>query len=297
MKPAATAAGFCIPAAPLAGTNPQEATIAAVGRMNPMLRILARVTFALLLLPLLLIRPGQAVAHDRLTDSVPKAGARTEPIDAVSLVFNNAVLGTGAAVQVQGPSGTVQQDTPAVSGARVTQKLRTPLANGSYQVIWRVVSSDGHPISGKFDFTVEGANDAAGSAASSRSSDASSEATIPATSPKPTPPAQEVPTSETDNNAPLIIAAAALALLLIAGGAFLTKGRLKDDDADTHGVAEESDESRSPAEPHDSAPTTTDSRSAEADSGTDADSTSSPATRQDDEPGPRDQHSDEHPRD
>lgn len=262
-----------------------------------MLRILTRVTFALLLLPLLLINPGQAMAHDRLTDSVPKAGARTEPIDAVSLVFNNAVLGTGAAVRVDGPAGTVAQGTPAVSGARVTQNLKTPLANGGYRVVWRVVSSDGHPISGAFDFTVEGASDPADSAASSRSADASSEATIPPSSSKPTPPAQEVPTSETDNNAPLIIAAAALALLLIAGGAFLTKGRLKDDDVDTRtgeASADESSPSQAANKPDEKI---ADSGRAEADSGTDTGSTSSPDSGDNEGSGPRDQHSDEHPRD
>lgn len=194
------------------------------------MRFFARLAAALLALPVLLIAPGVAQAHDTLVSTTPKSGATTAPVQSVSMVFNEAVLNTGAAVTVTGPDGPVAQGAPSINGATVSQDLRQPLANGSYAVTWRVLSSDGHPISGVFKFTVAGASQSPSTATSSEGGQTLTSSA--ATSSAPTPPAQQVPTTATDNNAPLIIAAAVLALLLIAGGAYLAKSRLKDDNAD-----------------------------------------------------------------
>lgn len=198
------------------------------------MRILARIGAALLLLPLLLLTPGTAQAHDTLLSSNPKDGATTAPIEKVTLTFNEAVLRTGAAMQVIGPNGDVAQGSPVISGPTVSQPMRPPLANGSYKVLWRVLSADGHPISGTFQFVVQGATQSpsTSTAASGSTSAAGDSLTAQPTSSVPTPPVQQVPTSSTDNNVPLIIGAAALALLLIAGGALLSRSRLKDDNAD-----------------------------------------------------------------
>ncbi|REF32262.1 copper resistance CopC family protein [Calidifontibacter indicus] len=200
------------------------------------MRILARLSAALLLLPLLFLAPGEAQAHDTLLSTTPKSGATTAPVQSVSMVFNEAVLSTGAAVTVDGPDGAVAQGSPSINAATVSQDLRQPLANGSYKVTWRVLSSDGHPISGSFSFVVAGATASSSSTTSSATAGATQSdetlTTPSASSSAPTPPVQQVPTSSTDNNAPLIITAAVLALLLIAGGAFLARTRLKDDNAD-----------------------------------------------------------------
>lgn len=196
------------------------------------MRILARLSAALLLLPLLFLAPGAAQAHDTLLSTTPKSGATTAPVQSVSMVFNEAVLSTGAAVTVDGPDGAVAQGSPSINAATVSQDLRQPLANGSYKVTWRVLSSDGHPISGSFSFVVAGATASSSSTTSSATQSDETLTSPSASSSAPTPPVQQVPTSSTDNNAPLIIAAAVLALLLIAGGAYLARTRLKDDNAD-----------------------------------------------------------------
>ena len=84
----------------------------------------------------------------------------TEAPAAVTLTFS-AELTTGAGateVQVLDAAGTVVNDGDAVTeGTTVTQPLSPDLANGAYRVLWKVVSGDGHPISGEFAFTVQAA--------------------------------------------------------------------------------------------------------------------------------------------
>ena len=184
----------------------------------------------LLLAPLLLIASTSAEAHDKLVRSSPADGTTVQTLEKVTLTFSAKVLDTGAAVEVRGPKGAAQQGAPAVQGATVTQALKG-LTDGAYTVVWRVLSSDGHPISGSFGFTVRDSTNKPNDQQQIDLAKSSSAVAPTSSSSKPTPPAQQVPTSATDNNAPLVITAAVLSLLLIGAGAFFAKRRLRDDDA------------------------------------------------------------------
>lgn len=105
------------------------------------------------LLTLLTAVPG--LAHDTLTDSAPADGDSGPPPTEVVLTFSGEIASVGAAVEVSGPDGVVSEGTPAVEGVTVTQSLAADLPAGEYAVVWRVTSSDGHPISGEYGFTVE----------------------------------------------------------------------------------------------------------------------------------------------
>lgn len=96
-----------------------------------------------------------ASAHDQLISSNPAIDAQLTTAPAqVTLRFSADVLDTGAAIIVVDAdgkdhvSGAVAIDGPDVSAAL------GELPVGGYQVRWRVVSSDGHPISGIVPFTV-----------------------------------------------------------------------------------------------------------------------------------------------
>ncbi len=45
-------------------------------------------------------------------------------------------------------------DAPAIDGATVTAALDADMPDGGYEIRWRVVSSDGHPITGIVPFAV-----------------------------------------------------------------------------------------------------------------------------------------------
>lgn len=97
-----------------------------------------------------------ASAHDQLLSSSPAAGERLASApEEISLSFSADVLDIGAEVVVADAAGVdwVGAD-PLLSAGVVTVPLRGELPAAGYEVRWRVVSSDGHPISGVVPFTV-----------------------------------------------------------------------------------------------------------------------------------------------
>ncbi|WEK60189.1 MAG: copper resistance protein CopC [Candidatus Microbacterium colombiense] len=107
---------------------------------------------------LVLFAPLSASAHDALVSSSPESGGTVDTLPAeLTLTFSAKLIsGEGATeVVVTDPDGNSVIDGPAVvDGAIVTQPLTSGGGAGEYHVIWKVVSSDGHPTSDEYFFTV-----------------------------------------------------------------------------------------------------------------------------------------------
>jgi methionine-rich copper-binding protein CopC len=115
----------------------------------------------LLLVALAMTGPQPASAHAELLNTSPANGASlTAAPSEVVLTFNEAPLALGALVHVTGPTGQVSQGAPQIKGHEVHQSLNPSLAAGQYNVAWKVASDDGHPVSGKFAFTLTAASSA-----------------------------------------------------------------------------------------------------------------------------------------
>ncbi|WP_197522230.1 copper resistance CopC family protein [Occultella aeris] len=105
----------------------------------------------------LTLHASAAQAHDVLLSSAPADGetlsaAPTE----VRLAFNNDILDLNAAIVLTDAEGTVlTEEAPVVDGTEVALPLPDGVPAGVWTVTWRVVSSDGHPISGAYEFTVD----------------------------------------------------------------------------------------------------------------------------------------------
>ena len=141
----------------------------------------ARVTRALLgvaaclglLLTAQVAAGGPASAHSRLQTTVPAAGAAVDASPAaITLTFNEPVSVTYSEVTVTGPDpdlGTWQTGKLISHGKTVTQAVNPLGPAGVYEVTWRVVSTDGHPVRGTFTFTLTtaGGGSAVGAAAPS----------------------------------------------------------------------------------------------------------------------------------
>jgi methionine-rich copper-binding protein CopC len=107
----------------------------------------------------LVLAPSPASAHDDLLGSDPEAGVVLESAPAqVELRYSAEPLdGPGSTiVRVVDPEGAeVQEGEPEVVDNAVIQAIETdPAVSGTYTVTWRVVSSDGHAISGELVFSV-----------------------------------------------------------------------------------------------------------------------------------------------
>lgn len=122
-------------------------------RSVPFLRALA---LALLTGLALLTAAAPALAHTRLVGSDPADGASlaTAP-DRVALTFNEAMQADFSTVTVVGPDGAEwQTGEVAASGDTVTVAVRPLGPAGRYEIGYRVVSDDGHPVAGSVAFTL-----------------------------------------------------------------------------------------------------------------------------------------------
>jgi methionine-rich copper-binding protein CopC len=108
----------------------------------------------------LMIPAAAAQAHDALESTDPANGSAVSAVPAkIGLTFDHTPIAVGSAVRVEDATGTDQADgTVTIVDNHVTQAVKTDAPGGKYMVIWRVVSSDGHPIEGTFTFTAGAAN-------------------------------------------------------------------------------------------------------------------------------------------
>lgn len=119
-------------------------------------RIRTAALLFLVLVPATLLgfaQPAHAHAHLISTDPAEGAVLQTAP-DRVLFTFDEAVRGVPGGVQVYGPQGEPVEARPTVTGAELEVVLSARPGNGTTVVTWRVVSDDGHPISGALTFSV-----------------------------------------------------------------------------------------------------------------------------------------------
>lgn len=101
--------------------------------------------------------PGKALAHASLTDSKPAPGARLAMSpDSVTVRFSESVEASAGSVQVldsRSRQVTGNEAVPGDNERSLTLKLPR-LGEDVYTVSYRVISDDGHPVSGSFVFVV-----------------------------------------------------------------------------------------------------------------------------------------------
>lgn len=114
------------------------------------------VTVLAVVLATLLGGAGTALAHNTLVGSDPAEGAqlRAGP-EQVRLTFDQPVRVGYSTVNVVGPDGKYWTGGPArAGGSTVTTPVRELGPAGTYTVGFRVLSNDGHPVTGEVTFTL-----------------------------------------------------------------------------------------------------------------------------------------------
>ncbi|MEW1599493.1 copper resistance CopC family protein [Streptomyces sp. NPDC093808] len=164
-----------------------------------------------------------AAAHTELESGSPAEGASLAGLPPrVTLVFSDAMTQKYAKVAVTGPDGSsAAEGEPQVAGETVTLALRNGASAGRYTVGYRVVSADGHPVSGSYSFTVRAVKETGG----------------PTPSPAPAPKGQvsASPAAEADRvdgessgaAVPLLAGAGALVLAGAAGAYAMRRRRVR----------------------------------------------------------------------
>jgi copper transport protein len=136
----------------LAEQHPEKLTVRAASFLEA---LPFRAVFPLVLVCALAL-PAGAAAHARLLRSVPADGAvvRSAP-RVVRIVFDDAVRVSSGIRAIRNDGGSVAAGKARVTGAKtLVIPLRSDLRNGDYTVLWRVLSDDGHTLSGVIAFGV-----------------------------------------------------------------------------------------------------------------------------------------------
>jgi methionine-rich copper-binding protein CopC len=195
-----------------------------------LISVLGAVAFAAML-----FTAGPASAHDAAESSSPAAGATVAtPPAKVSITFNNNPLGLGSQVKVSDSSGTDWADGKVEIVDNVaSQKVRDGAPAGKYTVVWRVVSSDSHPIEGTFTFTATAG--AAGSTA------AAPVPTVGTPQPGITPAPEKVPDASEPFPWSLVVFAAVALGLLVALGVLARRRLVAGSDDEDPGAGDAAD--------------------------------------------------------
>lgn len=133
--------------------------------MRPRGRLGSTITTGLAAVALVVAAGPPALAHNVVVDTEPAAEQRlAQPLEQVSVTFDDVVLdlsGGSTVLDVVGPGGMHHATgCPSVAGTSVA----APVAlgrSGTYTVSWRIVSADGHPVSGSHTFEYAPSSDAA----------------------------------------------------------------------------------------------------------------------------------------
>ena len=157
-----------------------------------------------------------ATAHTNLDTTNPKDGVTvTSELKEVSLSFSGNIE-EGSTFTLTGENGTIlKPSTVTTKSGVLTGTFDEALANDIYTVNWNSISADGHPMSGKFKFTVNvvGTTDA----------DTTEQPTVDATNPEVDNVQNSSNSDEKSSSTTLIIAGILLIAILIISAITLVK--------------------------------------------------------------------------
>ncbi|WP_346927558.1 copper resistance protein CopC [uncultured Arthrobacter sp.] len=166
-----------------------------------------------------------ALAHDSLSSTTPaKDAVVTTAPKTVSLTLSeppldSEMLKTSVVTVTDGAGTTLTDGKVTVNGPTLSTTIAAGTA-GTYTVLWRAVSSDGHPIEGQYSFTVQPAPGGETATPSASPTPSATPSTAdPATTPAGTSTPGTVPPPD-NANAPLTLGISA-AVLAAAVGATL----------------------------------------------------------------------------
>lgn len=176
------------------------------------------------------VTPSAASAHAALADSNPKDGATLTALpDQVTISLNEPVRDP-AQIAVLDTGGTrVNSETVAVANKTATSQILEQPGPGKYTMSYRVVSADGHPVTGTIAFTIDSPRPSTPTAVSPPTAATSPEVAIPNGDSSPAPSTADLEATSADSGddsrtLEIVLAVGVLAILLIAGTTLFIRG-------------------------------------------------------------------------
>ncbi|MEU9191224.1 copper resistance CopC family protein [Streptomyces sp. NPDC048484] len=158
-----------------------------------------------------------AAAHTELDTSSPGANTALAGLPPrITLTFSDTMTEKYAKVAVTAPGGeTAATGGAQVAGKTVTLALDTASPAGRYTVGYRVVSADGHPVSGSYTFTVKETDSPGPSAPATHAAD----------TPARKPASDKANGKHSDTDVTLLMGAGVLAVAVAGSGAYAARRR------------------------------------------------------------------------
>ncbi|CAH0344266.1 copper resistance CopC family protein [Bacillus sp. CECT 9360] len=99
---------------------------------------------------------SHALAHTGLKDSSPKnEEVVTEELKTITLTFETKIE-LSSIFELENSNGEpIPIEEISLNENQMVGTLSSPLDNGRYQVNWKIIGADGHPIEGEFSFQVD----------------------------------------------------------------------------------------------------------------------------------------------
>ncbi len=171
-------------------------------------------------LPVFAAGPAALPLHAQLVSTAPEDGASVQTAEQVTMTFSEDINPEFLQVRVQGPGADEADGAPEVDGTVVTQPLAADLPAGEHEVTFRVVSVDGHPVSGSFSFTTTVAGAGATPSATPTPTPTATPTDTPSPTATPSPSPSTVDATPTSSGAPgwLVPVGLAVLVVLLAGG-------------------------------------------------------------------------------
>lgn len=105
-------------------------------------------------LAVMLVLPAAALSHSKAEQTIPALNATVETVEVIEIRFDDPMRVT--AITLTGPEGDIEitreTELEPVTNFRAAPAAAMPA--GAYQVDWRGLAADGHPMQGSFNFTV-----------------------------------------------------------------------------------------------------------------------------------------------
>jgi methionine-rich copper-binding protein CopC len=163
---------------------------------------------SLVLLAIVGLAAAPASAHSKLVSTSPVDGSVLDaPPTSVEFIFDETLLAGTETISINDEQGNVIVTAPAtVDADTISLPWPASASEGVFQVAYRVVSGDGHPVTGAITITI---------AASATSSNAPASA-LPSSTPEPTTTPSEPPRGVAGSLV-VIVALGVLVLAVVAG--------------------------------------------------------------------------------
>ena len=101
-----------------------------------------------------LLTSTSAVAHSKSEATTPADGDSVEAVEAIEMRFDAPMRIIKVTLTSDGEELEVERETGMEPVTEFRAVPASDLAPGDYEVDWRGMSSDGHPMQGTFGFTV-----------------------------------------------------------------------------------------------------------------------------------------------